>query len=234
MRQMRRIALTESATGRSVRQRVQLFCGGPGPRPADSLGGAPAQPRDHMLDVWDTDRGLPSSSVTSLAQTPEGYLWAGTANGLLRFDGLRFVTFDPETTPALLNARVEHLFVDPQGTLWINTYDGSITSWRAGVFRHEWKGAGPLSFEAFLAPSGADETVFVLDTGAVIRRPLAVDGSHRGRSCGRPPEGKRSRAAVRPRWSGSLWTRSADHRVWRHPRRQPSRKCPREASPAQP
>jgi ligand-binding sensor domain-containing protein/signal transduction histidine kinase len=173
-----------------------------------------AQPRDHMLDVWDTDRGLPTSSVTSLAQTPEGYLWAGTQNGLLRFDGLRFVTFDPETTPELLHARVEHLFVDPQGTLWINTYDGSIASWRAGVFRHEWKGAGPLRFEAFLAPSRPNETVFVLDTGTVIRRPLpSTDTSW---EILRPDaEGSDLVPLFAQDASGSLWIRSADHHIWR-------------------
>jgi hypothetical protein len=32
------------------------------------------------------------------------------------------------------------LFVDAQGTLWINTHDGSMTSWRHGVFTHEWQG----------------------------------------------------------------------------------------------
>lgn len=170
-----------------------------------------------MLDVWDTDRGLPSSSVTSLAQTPEGYLWVGTQNGLLRFDGLRFVTFDPDSTPELLHARVEHLFVDqrdPHGTLWINTYDGSITSWRAGVFRHEWKGAGPVRFEAFLAPSHANETAFVLDTGSVIRRASASPGG--------PWQSLRpvSRASdFVPLFardaSGALWIRSIDHRIWR-------------------
>jgi signal transduction histidine kinase/ligand-binding sensor domain-containing protein len=166
-----------------------------------------------MLDVWDTDRGMPSSSVTSLAQTPEGYLWAGTQNGLLRFDGLRFATFDPETTPELLHARVEHLFVDPQGTLWINTYDGSITSWRAGVFRHEWKGAGSLRFEAFLAPSQEHETVFVLDTGSVIRRPLPSTDAQW--EILRPDKGTDLVPLFARDASGSLWVRSTDHRVWR-------------------
>lgn len=70
---------------------------------------ATAQSRDYLLDVWDADRGLPSSLVTSLAQTPEGYLWVATQNGLLRFDGLRFAAFDPDNTPQLRHARVEHL-----------------------------------------------------------------------------------------------------------------------------
>ncbi len=110
---------------------------------------AAAPSRDYVIDVWGTDRGLPTSFVTSVAQTPEGYLWIGTQNGLLRFDGLRFVAFDPDNTPALAHARVEHLFVDDTGTLWANTYDGSLTSVRRGAFRLEWRGAGPVDFEAF-------------------------------------------------------------------------------------
>ena len=51
---------------------------------------------DYLIDVWSSEDGLRSSSVTAIAQTPDGYLWAGTYNGLARFDGVRFVRFDPE------------------------------------------------------------------------------------------------------------------------------------------
>src|SRR5258706_8403293 len=74
---------------------------------------------DYLIDVWTTEKGLKNSSVTSIAQTPDGYLWVGTYNGLARFDGARFVMFDPENTPELLHARIRKLFLDAQGTLWI-------------------------------------------------------------------------------------------------------------------
>ena len=90
--------------------------------------------------LWTSDDDLPDSSVTAIAQTPDGYLWIGTYNGLARFDGVRFVTFDPVNTPELKNARVTGLFVDARGMLWINTYDGSMTSLRNGVFTLEWQG----------------------------------------------------------------------------------------------
>ena len=172
---------------------------------------ATAQPRDYLVDVWDTERGLPSSLVASLAQTPQGYLWVATQNGLLRFDGLRFVAFDPDNTPELPHARVEHLFVDAAGTLWINTYDGSITSWRDGVFRREWTGAGPHRFEAFLAVSTADETVFVLDTGALIRRAGASTGPWQVL---RPPDTDLVPLFARDA-AGGLWIKSIDERLWR-------------------
>jgi ligand-binding sensor domain-containing protein/signal transduction histidine kinase len=101
---------------------------------------APAGNSDFLIDTWTGQDGLPDSSVTAIAQTPDGYLWIGTYNGLARFDGVQFVNFDPFNTPELKHARVDALFVDAQGTLWINTHDGSMTACRNGVFTYEWQG----------------------------------------------------------------------------------------------
>ncbi len=173
---------------------------------------AAAPPRDYVVDVWGTDRGLPTSFVTSIAQTPDGYLWVGTQNGLLRFDGLRFVAFDPDNTPALAHARVEHLFVDQRGALWANTYDGSLTSVRHGVFSREWSGAGPVDFEAFLASSSGGEPVFVVDHGAVIRRRAGASGAEAW-DVRRPPGDALPIFAEDA--AGALWLRSVDGRLWR-------------------
>lgn len=104
--------------------------------------GTPTKDSDFLVDIWTSDDDLPDSSVTAITQTRDGYLWIGTQNGLARFDGVRFVLFDPLNTPALKHARIHGggLFLDRDGTLWINTYDGSMTSLRNGVFTHEWQG----------------------------------------------------------------------------------------------
>src|SRR5690349_15370409 len=65
---------------------------------------------DYFIDV--KDEKLPSSIVTAIAQTPDDYLWVGTYNGLSRFDGERFVTFDPVNTPEISRARIQGLYVD--------------------------------------------------------------------------------------------------------------------------
>ena len=75
---------------------------------------------DYLIHVWRSEDGLPQNSVNCLAQTPDGYLWVGTrSGGLARFDGIRFVTFNPQSTPELKDVEFETLSTDSRGTLWI-------------------------------------------------------------------------------------------------------------------
>jgi len=46
---------------------------------------------EYTLTVWTHKEGLPSAFIYSLAQTEDGYLWLATTDGLVRFDGVRFV-----------------------------------------------------------------------------------------------------------------------------------------------
>ncbi len=85
-------------------------------------------PREYLVNVWRTDEGLPQNWVSSIAQTPDGYLWIGTRyGGLARFDGVRFVTFGPQNTPQLQDVQVEHLSVDAHGRLWVIMGNESVT-----------------------------------------------------------------------------------------------------------
>ena len=77
-----------------------------------AFGSPVVETTDYLIDAWTSDDDLPDSSVTAVTQTPDGYLWIGTYNGLARFDGVRFVTFDPVNTPELKHARITGLFVD--------------------------------------------------------------------------------------------------------------------------
>lgn len=132
-----------------------------------------AAPADYLVDDWDTENNLPSSTVTSIAQTPEGYLWIGTYNGLARFDGARFVTFDPINKPALGQPRIQALFLDVNGTLWINTFRGGLTSYRAGVFRNEWPDQPAFDLHTTLAASSSNSITFVTQFGEVLQKNLA-------------------------------------------------------------
>ena len=52
--------------------------------------------RTYIHSVYQDHDGVPLGRVERILQTPEGYLWIFTRDGLFRFDGLRFV---PVSTP---------------------------------------------------------------------------------------------------------------------------------------
>ena len=88
----------------------------------------PQRSLDHYgHQVWRTDSGLPQNTVHSMLQSRDGYLWLGTDGGLVRFDGVEFVTFDTENTPQLASDIVYDLFQDDSGTLWISTGAGLVS-----------------------------------------------------------------------------------------------------------
>ena len=64
---------------------------------------------------------MPQNSILAIAQTPDGYLWLATEDGLARFDGARFTVFDKENTPALEANDIRALAVDGDRSLWIGT-----------------------------------------------------------------------------------------------------------------
>src|SRR5258706_2684742 len=81
----------------------------------------------YIKEQWSAEQGLPHVSVTSIAQTTDGYLWIATSGGLARFDGVRFTVFDRQAlstegtwalVPALARAR--------DGGLWISGPEGQL------------------------------------------------------------------------------------------------------------
>ena len=44
----------------------------------------------YRYDTWTADSGLPQNIIRGICQTPDGYLWIATLDGLARFDGVHF------------------------------------------------------------------------------------------------------------------------------------------------
>src|SRR5512133_3031438 len=104
------------------------------------------------IDVWDTDSGLPQNSVISMFRTRDGYLWLGTVNGLVRFDGVgrrmsggvgvQFPIFDERNTPGLKSSLIVKVFEDSQRNLWIATETEGIVRVANGNFENLVLGRG--------------------------------------------------------------------------------------------
>ncbi|HSI50708.1 MAG TPA: two-component regulator propeller domain-containing protein [Ideonella sp.] len=79
-------------------------------------------------------QGAPSN-VDALAQTPDGFLWLGTSEGLFRFDGQRFLPYRPPGGQALPDADVTQLLALPSGELWAGTRFGHVYAIRDGQLK---------------------------------------------------------------------------------------------------
>ncbi|MCK4761675.1 MAG: protein kinase [Candidatus Aminicenantes bacterium] len=90
----------------------------------------------YILDSWNDEKGLPQNSVRAVLQTGDGYLWFGTEEGLVRFDGVKFSQFDETNTPQIKNNYITALFEDKEKNLWIGTRGGGLIKYGAGKFKH--------------------------------------------------------------------------------------------------
>jgi ligand-binding sensor domain-containing protein/signal transduction histidine kinase len=84
------------------------------------------------VDVFGTEKGLPSSAVLAVTQTRDGYLWAGTLAGLARFDGVQFAVFDENNTPGLTSSQIRRVYEDRQTNLWIGCENGTVAIVKGG------------------------------------------------------------------------------------------------------
>ena len=107
-----------------------------GPVRAEPAGGA-AEP-EYLLRAWGLEQGLPENSANAIAQTRDGYLWFGTWNGLVRFNGHRFTVFNPRNTPSLPGEGIVNLHADRGDRLWVSTAAGLAV--KDG---HQWHAIGP-------------------------------------------------------------------------------------------
>jgi signal transduction histidine kinase/ligand-binding sensor domain-containing protein len=76
---------------------------------------------------WTARDGYSLGAVFAMAQTSDGYLWLGSEFGLFRFDGVRFMPWQPPAGQQLPD-KPYSLLVTADGTLWIGTFAG-LVSW---------------------------------------------------------------------------------------------------------
>ena len=69
----------------------------------------------------------------ALAQTLDGYIWAGTYEGLARYNGRTFTVFNRHNTPALKSNMIHNLHAAPDSSLWIFTSEG-LVQYKNGIF----------------------------------------------------------------------------------------------------
>jgi len=82
----------------------------------------------YEFERYTMGNGLSDNSVNTLIQTKDGFIWAGTTNGLNRFDGKKFKVYrnNPIDSTTIPENNINCLFEDSKGNLWIGTWGGGL------------------------------------------------------------------------------------------------------------
>lgn len=103
--------------------------------------GLPSKPLDgYFKEVWSTREGLPHNLIHGIAQTPDGYLWFASWEGVVRYNGIEFRIFDQRAVPELRDNGVLALRLARDGSLLLGTASGGVVRYQAGRWS-VWPGA---------------------------------------------------------------------------------------------
>ena len=82
----------------------------------------------HNLKFEHISEGLSQSTVTCIFQDKKGFLWFGTRNGLNRYDGVKFTTFENNVSDStsISHNYITSIFEDTKGNLWVGTMEGGL------------------------------------------------------------------------------------------------------------
>jgi ligand-binding sensor domain-containing protein len=120
--------------------------------PSGAVDSSITSSRSHS--IWDHASGFPGGHVFSMTQTADGYLWFGTGNGLVRYDGLRFEFIPRANSNDLSNGLIPRVLTDASGELWAADDFTHLFRYEAGVL----KGPVPDNGRHGYAVSSANKT----------------------------------------------------------------------------
>ena len=125
----------------------------------------------HEFKVFDVEAGIPFLGYMTVAQTPDGFLYAGGYGGLVRYDGKRF-----ERVKGIDS--VVSLCVSRDGSLWIGTNSGMLVHMSGNdemTYYGKDKGLDVIGIRAICEDAkgnlvfGTDQGVYVMDDSETIR-----------------------------------------------------------------
>ena len=93
----------------------------------------------YIFNVLNREKGFPSDEAGSIMKDADGFIWAGTRNGLCRYDGseTHILRHNPADSNSICDNNVTSILQDREGRIWVATGRG-ISTFMPGEkhFRH--------------------------------------------------------------------------------------------------
>ena len=108
-----------------------------------------------VLEHLTTNDGLPQGTVLATLQDSQGFVWFGTEDGLVRYDGREFIryAYSPTIPHGLPGNYIQGIVEDAHHDLWIAVNDAGLARWNRAtdkftVYRHDSKKPASLASDS--------------------------------------------------------------------------------------
>lgn len=120
--------------------------------------------------IWGQEEGLFQPTIYSILQTHDGFLWLGTQDRLIRFDGMRFHEFDNPDQSIFQHALIRALLEDAEGNLWVASVGSGVARIRPDgqIARYTTKEGLP-SDDAFCLSSDSTNRIWICTNAGLVR-----------------------------------------------------------------
>ncbi|MDZ7720251.1 MAG: ATP-binding protein [Balneolaceae bacterium] len=117
---------------------------------------------------WTVEDGLPVNSITKIIQSSRGYIWFGTYDGLVRFDGVRFKVFKTAEYDGLVSNRIIDIAEAPDSSLFLINTTKDLIQFKNGSFKKITLEDGYNGANAFSFFRNDDETLWIGTTDGLV------------------------------------------------------------------
>jgi ligand-binding sensor domain-containing protein len=120
--------------------------------------------------IWGQEEGLFQPTIYSILQTRDGFVWLGTQDSLIRFDGMHFREFDNTAGRAFEHSLIRALAEDSAGNLWVGSLGAGIAKISAdgAIARYSTKEGLP-SDSVFCLAADAHDAIWVCTNQGLAR-----------------------------------------------------------------
>ncbi|MEQ1947741.1 MAG: two-component regulator propeller domain-containing protein [Bryobacteraceae bacterium] len=130
---------------------------------------APLFGQHYNFKFYGEDEGLKNLAVQTVLQDNAGFIWAGTQNGLYRYDGNRFTMFTKRE--GLPGTRIESLHETADGTLWVSTDQGLARREQEKFVAVPIRPAGGINGRQAIASDASGRLYIATESGLVLGMP---------------------------------------------------------------